>query len=145
MKRNKQEPKGATNGLWFGPRLGRRKRAAALDIREKREIDDSGLQTNENVVRKLMQDEPWALLTFRGKNESLKKSHTFKIFQLGNRRSSNFTPRLGRNSEEELFDNFMDPIYESYARAPTRSGEQTTTHLGQNFTPRLGRIAPLAH
>lgn len=58
------------------------------------------------------------------------------------RRTVNFIPRLGRDSEEEYGDGAVDA---SYIKSISRSGSQIIGPFGggNNFTPRLGRFAAL--
>ncbi|EEB11107.1 hypothetical protein Phum_PHUM088390 [Pediculus humanus corporis] len=112
------------NVMWIGPRLGRRKRSD----------DDNTNQLDKNSgppgVLELLQESPWAIVALKG---PLRSSIG------GKRRTVNFIPRLGRDSEEEYVDAPPD-----FAKSSSRSGNGISYGGGSNnFTPRLGRYVNL--
>ncbi|CAH0561957.1 unnamed protein product [Brassicogethes aeneus] len=101
--------------LWFGPRLGRRKRNPGEDAY--REQDQKNQV--ENLLETL-QDTPWAIVAIND----------------GKRHVSSFTPRLGR-------DNYEDFPYENYPGIEIFERSPWTPRLGRSpalFGPRLGRL-----
>nr|QTE34446.1 pyrokinin [Cataglyphis nodus] len=97
-----------TSGMWFGPRLGKRRRSD-----EKQQINPE----IEMLVNALDQSGVrWTVITIPA-NEK--------------RQQTQFTPRLGRGSDEELF---------SYGDATDRNEiEENDRLLPPIFAPRLGR------
>ncbi|KAL0273091.1 UNVERIFIED_CONTAM: hypothetical protein PYX00_005848 [Menopon gallinae] len=112
LKRNAEK-----SSVWLGPRLGRRKRSE----------EDFNIITqdkNGGTFIEILQDTPWALVPLKG-------------FLPGSpRRSTTFTPRLGRDSDEEYTDSTMEVVY-------GKAGPRTGNHATGSFTPRLGRHATL--
>ncbi|KAK6637280.1 hypothetical protein RUM44_007694 [Polyplax serrata] len=109
-----------TNVMWIGPRLGRRKRSED----ETGSGNDNTAEKNGEAVMEFLQDTPWAFVALKGSK----------------RRTVNFIPRLGRDSEEEFSDRGLDGSF-----AKSRGGSQIVRPFGggNNFTPRLGRFAGL--
>ncbi|XP_015437209.1 PREDICTED: PBAN-type neuropeptides-like [Dufourea novaeangliae] len=106
IKRTTQE---ITSGMWFGPRLGRRRRAD-----RKLEVDPD-LEALANIL----DGGRWAVITIPSGEK---------------RQPTQFTPRLGRESGEELFSyGYPRDQEELYAE------EQIFPPL---FAPRLGRRLP---
>ncbi|XP_032680806.1 PBAN-type neuropeptides-like [Odontomachus brunneus] len=104
MKRTTQE---ITGGMWFGPRLGRRRRSG-----ERPEL-------SPEIEASALDGTHWTLV---------------KIPANDKRQPTQFTPRLGRGSSEDLF---------SYGDAMDRS-EENERPLPPLFAPRLGRRLPWA-
>ncbi|KAH0945468.1 hypothetical protein HN011_005420 [Eciton burchellii] len=108
-KRTMQE---ITNGMWFGPRLGRRRRS---------EVEKQEINPEIEALANILGNERWALVTIPA-NEK--------------RQPTQFTPRLGRGSEEDLFP---------YGDGMDRNEFEESEHpLPPVFAPRLGRRLPWA-
>ncbi|XP_017875879.1 PBAN-type neuropeptides-like [Ceratina calcarata] len=102
----KRTSQSITSGMWFGPRLGRRRRS---DRKTELELDFEALAN-------ALDGSHWAIVTIPGTEK---------------RQPTQFTPRLGRESGEELFSyGFPKEQEEFYVE------EQTFPPL---FAPRLGR------
>ncbi|XP_014475238.1 PREDICTED: PBAN-type neuropeptides-like [Dinoponera quadriceps] len=105
VKRAAQE---LMNGMWFGPRLGRRRRSGERGP----EID---------ALANILDGARWTLVKTPANDK---------------RQTTQFTPRLGRGSSEDLF---------SYGDAMVdRSEEEDDQPLPPLFAPRLGRRLPWA-
>ncbi|XP_076179419.1 pheromone biosynthesis-activating neuropeptide isoform X2 [Ptiloglossa arizonensis] len=108
-KCTKRNTQGINSGMWFGPRLGRRRRADG-----KFELDP-----DIEAIANILDGGRWALVTVPGGEK---------------RQSTQFTPRLGRDSGEDNFSyRFPKDREELYAE------EQIFPPL---FAPRLGRRLP---
>ncbi|XP_076646402.1 pheromone biosynthesis-activating neuropeptide [Halictus rubicundus] len=106
IKRTTQD---IASGMWFGPRLGRRRRS------EKKSDVDPDLE----ALASILDGGRWAVITVPGGEK---------------RQPTQFTPRLGRDSGEELFSyGYPKDQDEFYAE------EQ---YLPALFSPRLGRRLP---
>lgn len=131
--------------MWFGPRLGRRKRSEEGDDEEEESAERD--KTDKTLVT-FFRDAPWAFVAgVKGTSCSLKSfrkvvslSETNYILSGGNgkKRTLSFTPRLGRDSEEEYGENSVDS---GRGKSSSRSGSHGTGNFlsASNFTPRLGR------
>ncbi|CAH0392984.1 unnamed protein product [Bemisia tabaci] len=100
--------------LWFGPRLGRKKRNSEEELGP--EIPD---KDEESILEFIKSSSPWVLIPLKEK---------------ANTRSMNYTPRLGRSSKEEEED-FIPEITRSTPFVP-RLGKRRNNQI---FSPRLGR------
>ncbi|CAK9809536.1 PBAN-type neuropeptides [Anthophora quadrimaculata] len=113
IKRTSQD---ITSGMWFGPRLGRRRRAD-----RKSDID---LETLANAL----DGSRWAVITIPGTEK---------------RQPTQFTPRLGRESGEEFFSyGFPKDQEELYAEEqifPPLFAPRLGRRLPWTPSPRLGR------
>ncbi|EZA59078.1 PBAN-type neuropeptides [Ooceraea biroi] len=108
----KRTMKEITNGMWFGPRLGRRRRS---------EVDKQEINSEIEALANVLGNERWAFITIPASEK---------------RQPTQFTPRLGRGSEEDPF---------SYADAIDRyEFEESDQPLPPIFAPRLGRRLPWA-
>nr|XP_033326895.1 PBAN-type neuropeptides-like [Megalopta genalis] len=105
IKRTTQD---ITSGMWFGPRLGRRRRS------ERKTEVDPDLET----LATILDGGRWAVITIPGGEK---------------RQPTQFTPRLGRDSGEELLYGFPKDQDEFYTE------EQ---YVPPFFAPRLGRRLP---
>ncbi|XP_076179418.1 pheromone biosynthesis-activating neuropeptide isoform X1 [Ptiloglossa arizonensis] len=132
-KCTKRNTQGINSGMWFGPRLGRRRRADG-----KFELDP-----DIEAIANILDGGRWALVTVpgtispsprlpRGKRD---RSTSTSFLPGGEKRqSTQFTPRLGRDSGEDNFSyRFPKDREELYAE------EQIFPPL---FAPRLGRRLP---
>ncbi|XP_053976092.1 PBAN-type neuropeptides-like [Hylaeus volcanicus] len=105
----KRNPQDISSGMWFGPRLGRRRRSD-----RKSEVDP-----DMETLASILDGHRWPVIAITGG---------------GKRQSTQFTPRLGRDSAEELFSYRFPKDQETlYAE------EQIFPAL---FAPRLGRRLP---
>ncbi|XP_031838828.1 pheromone biosynthesis-activating neuropeptide [Nomia melanderi] len=106
----KRTPQDITGGMWFGPRLGRRRRSEGRKSETDPEFD---------ALANILDGSRWAVITIPGGEK---------------RQPTQFTPRLGRDSGEDLFSyGFPKDQDELYAE------EQLFPPL---FAPRLGRRLP---
>ncbi|XP_071643611.1 PBAN-type neuropeptides isoform X1 [Temnothorax longispinosus] len=109
----KRTPQDIASGMWFGPRLGRRRRSD-----EKQEVS-SEIQVLANALDGVH----WAVITIPANDK---------------RQPPQFTPRLGRGSSEDLFS-YGDPyeIDEDDRSLPPIFAPRLGRRLP--WTPRLGR------
>lgn len=128
MKRNAEK-----SSVWLGPRLGRRKRS-------EEDFNIITQEKNGGTFIEILQDAPWALVPLKGtphRADRVRDWFVPKEYVSGSpRRSTTFTPRLGRDSDEEYTDNTMEVVY-------GKAGPRTGNHATGSFTPRLGRHATL--
>ncbi|KAL1463443.1 hypothetical protein WDU94_015194 [Cyamophila willieti] len=138
FKKHKSSAAQELNGpLWFGPRLGRRKRSLDEDDFEDKvnELDD---EEAEEGISDLLRTSPWAIIPLRAKS-----SITY-------RNTANFTPRPGRSiSEEDDYSGSRSPPFaprlgrgdhsSSLWRVTPRPGRQV---LRSDQDPRIKRSAP---
>ncbi|XP_060820094.1 PBAN-type neuropeptides-like isoform X1 [Bombus pascuorum] len=107
-----------TSGMWFGPRLGRRRRA------DRKPEVDSDIETLANAL----DGSRWAVITIPGSDR---------------RQATQFTPRLGRESGEEYFSyGFPKDQEELYAEEqifPPLFASRLGRKVPWTPTPRLGR------
>ncbi|KAL6258372.1 hypothetical protein P5V15_010326 [Pogonomyrmex californicus] len=107
------------NGMWFGPRLGKRHRTT----QNEREETNPEVEALTNVLDGVR----WAVVTIPAANDK--------------RQSSQFTPRLGRGSGEDLYS-YGDVIDRSEVDEDDRTLPLPifAPHLGRRlWGPRLGR------
>ncbi|XP_025162109.1 PBAN-type neuropeptides isoform X2 [Harpegnathos saltator] len=110
IKRTTQE---ITSGMWFGPRLGRRRRSG--------ERPEVGSPDDIEALANALDGARWTLV---------------KIPANDKRQPTQFTPRLGRGSSEDLF---------SYAPGDALDRSEENDHPSPPlFAPRLGRRLPWA-
>ncbi|XP_034952126.1 PBAN-type neuropeptides-like isoform X2 [Chelonus insularis] len=123
---------GITGSMWFGPRLGRRRRSGPAFETDEEEI---------NAIANAINSGPWALIAYQGDK----------------RHSTQFTPRLGRELGDNLqqknykldrdnlphlVDSFLDAEQHRHSSQPP---------FPSPFAPRLGRYltlnpsSPLGH
>ncbi|GLV43106.1 hypothetical protein CBL_14216 [Carabus blaptoides fortunei] len=103
---------GINSGLWFGPRMGRRLK------RNMKEANSAGSYNNKdqlNFITDLLQSEPWSIIATNEGN-----------------RQMNLTPRLGRASDEEIRDRWLQENDVSMASGDIMARSPP-------FAPRLGR------
>ncbi|XP_043271139.1 PBAN-type neuropeptides-like [Venturia canescens] len=122
-----------TGAMWFGPRLGRRRRSD-----EKTETFD---EDQINTIADVLQSAPWTLVSIEGDK----------------RRANQYTPRLGRESSEDLLQKLLmgdngrlgrlfegDDLMEERQVPPPPPPPPFAPRLGRRLTlppptPRLGR------
>ncbi|CAK9804431.1 PBAN-type neuropeptides [Anthophora plagiata] len=113
IKRTSQD---ITSGMWFGPRLGRRRRADRKS--------DSDLETLANTL----DGSRWAVITIPGTEK---------------RQPTQFTPRLGRESGEEFFSygfpKDQEELYSEEQIFPPLFAPRLGRRLPWTPSPRLGR------
>ncbi|XP_076748854.1 pheromone biosynthesis-activating neuropeptide [Xylocopa sonorina] len=114
----KRTSQGITSGMWFGPRLGRRRRA---DRKPEVDMDLEALNSGLDGSR-------WTVITIPGTEK---------------RQPTQFTPRLGRESGEEFFSyGFPKDQEEFYADEqifPPLFAPRLGRRLPWTPSPRLGR------
>lgn len=119
---------GNAGGMWFGPRLGRRL---------KRNLQLPNAQLARQLVD-LVEEAPWLLLAIDGSD----------LVSEGKRHTVNFTPRLGRESGEEVAGGGSMMLQAGGASSSDRwllspaAADQSSDLMAQRsppFAPRLGR------
>ncbi|XP_034193045.1 pheromone biosynthesis-activating neuropeptide [Osmia lignaria lignaria] len=116
IKRTTQEI--SSGGMWFGPRLGRRRRA------------DRKLETDPNLetLANILDGSRWAVITIPGGEK---------------RQPTQFTPRLGRESGEEFFSyaypNDQEELYAEEQLLPPLFAPRLGRRVPWTPSPRLGR------
>ncbi|KAK9758775.1 Pheromone biosynthesis activating neuropeptide (PBAN) [Popillia japonica] len=106
--------------LWFGPRLGRKKRNQHLDDFD--EFLSADCEQVEDYIRSI----PWSMVEKCSLNEDKRDKP----------KSKQFSPRLGRESSEDMFGWSQNPDILTLRSPPfaPRLGRRVLP-----FTPRLGR------
>ncbi|XP_015600657.1 PBAN-type neuropeptides [Cephus cinctus] len=103
---------GVSGAMWFGPRLGRRRRS---DEKSEADVDEI------NAIAEALNAAPWALVSIpEGKR------HAMQVF----------TPRLGR----ELAEDYL--LYNSLNGAAQGGSQDDVEQRSPPFAPRLGRRLP---
>ncbi|XP_076664420.1 pheromone biosynthesis-activating neuropeptide [Andrena cerasifolii] len=115
IKRTSQD---ITSGMWFGPRLGRRRRAD-----RKLEVDP-----DLEALANMFDGARWAVITIPGGEK---------------RQPTQFTPRLGRESGEEFFSYGLprdqEELYAEEQIFPPLFAPRLGRRLPWTPSPRLGR------
>ncbi|XP_012240951.1 PBAN-type neuropeptides-like isoform X1 [Bombus impatiens] len=115
IKRTSQD---ITSGMWFGPRLGRRRRT------DRKPELDFDIETLANAL----DGSRWAIITIPGTDR---------------RQAKQFTPRLGRESGEEYFSygfpNDQEELYAEEQIFPPLFAPRLGRKVPWIPTPRLGR------
>ncbi|XP_030756370.1 PBAN-type neuropeptides-like [Sitophilus oryzae] len=99
------------SSVWFGSRINQKK---SSDKEEDKKIGQ---------LLESLEDYPWTLVAISENNDMEKRSHTH-----------NFTPRLGRNLDDNHLTDDAD-VVERFAPFPPRLGRR----LNMPYSPRLGR------
>ncbi|KAH0558246.1 PBAN-type neuropeptides-like [Cotesia glomerata] len=110
--------------LWFGPRLGRRRRSGAV----------SQVNDDINTITDVINANPWAFASYHGTGDK--------------RHSTQFTPRLGRELEDTLVQRYLtldkdNDLYHLMDGQNVDQNRQLSLPPPPLFAPRLGRQLPL--
>ncbi|XP_017786058.1 PREDICTED: PBAN-type neuropeptides-like [Nicrophorus vespilloides] len=109
------------SALWFGPRLGRKKRNPSSDEL----LKNTNLDREQLVaLLEMLQESPWAVVAL---NEG--KRHN----------KMNFTPRLGRESGEDLAGSTNPNVGANRWIQDTEINGDLMSQRSPPFAPRLGR------
>ncbi|XP_008548425.1 PBAN-type neuropeptides-like [Microplitis demolitor] len=115
---------GVSGAMWFGPRLGRRRRSGPVS-----HVNDDDINTIADAIN----SGPWALVSYQGTGDK--------------RHSTQFTPRLGRELEDNLLQRYLalgkdNELYHLMDTQINPEHRQLSLPPPPLFAPRLGRQLP---
>ncbi|XP_017302412.2 PBAN-type neuropeptides-like [Diaphorina citri] len=116
-------PAVANGPMWFGPRLGRRKRSLDEDEEEEK-MNELEEEEGEERISDLLRTSPWAIIPLRAKSS------------ISYRSARNFTPRLGRSLSEEDEGSRSPPFAPRLGRDRSRGNQMVDLYRP---TPSMGR------